>query len=55
MAAEIVGGQAYQGPPVDVFAMGAILFLMRFGRFGFLKVNDNHYKKFMKNAVVAMK
>lgn len=38
MAPEVSGqiAQAYSGPPVDVFAMGAVLFLMRYGRFGFL-------------------
>jgi len=35
--------------------MGAILFLMRFGRFGFLKVGDAHYRKLMKNAEAAMR
>lgn len=49
MAGEISGTEGYQGPPVDVFAMGAILFLIIYGRFGFLKAGDAHYKKLMKN------
>ena len=55
MAGELFSGDAYLGPPVDVFAMGAILFLMRFGRFGFLKAGDTHYKRLMKNPELAMK
>lgn len=55
MAGELFSGGAYLGPPVDVFAMGAILFLMRFGRFGFLKAGDLHYRRLVKNPVAAMK
>lgn len=55
MAPELSGGEAYAGPPVDVFAMGAILFLMRFGKFGFLKAGDTHYRRLIKNPELAMK
>ena len=55
MAGEIFPGSTYIGTQVDVFAMGAILFLMRFGRFGFLKAGDTHYKRLMKNPELAMK
>lgn len=55
MACEIIEGQSYNGPPVDVFAMGAILFLMVYGRFGFLRAGDSHYKRLMKNPELAMK
>ena len=54
MAPELSKHEAYAGPPVDVFALGAILFLMRFGKFGFLKAGDTHYKRLMQNPVKAM-
>jgi len=55
MAPELSGKEAYAGPPVDVFAMGAILFLMRFGKFGFLRAGDTHYRRLIKNPELAMK
>jgi serine/threonine protein kinase len=54
MAPELFKGEAYNGPPVDVFALGAVLFLVRFGRFGFLKQGDIHYRRLMKNPELAM-
>ena len=35
MAPEITGKLEYAGPPVDIFACGAILFIMRFAKFAF--------------------
>jgi serine/threonine protein kinase len=55
MAQELFDGNPYNGPPVDVFALGAVLFLVRFGRFGFLLQGDTHYRKLMKNPELAMK
>jgi len=46
--------EGYKGPPVDVFALGAILFLMRFGKFGFLRAGDTHHRRLIKNPVLAM-
>ena len=47
MAPELYTGNQYNGPAVDVFAMGAMLFLIRFGSFGFLRANDKHYRNFI--------
>lgn len=54
MAPELYTGGQYDGPKVDVFAMGAMLFLIRFGCFGFLKANDKHYRNLILNPTQAM-
>lgn len=41
--------QPYDGPPVDVFAMGAILFIMTTAQFCFEEVTDNMYKFLHEN------
>jgi serine/threonine protein kinase len=45
MAPEVTEGQ-YDGPPVDIFAMGVILFIMCNAKFPFGKANDKYYNKF---------
>lgn len=55
MAPELSAGAAYAGPPVDIFAMGAMLFLICYGRFGFSDCQDVHYLRLMKNPALAMK
>ena len=51
MAPEISNdGTPYDGPPVDVFAAGAVLFLMRYAQFAFSSAHDDpFYKMLHKN------
>jgi len=56
MAPELKGEQIpYAGPPVDIFAMGQMLFLMTYAKFAFSESTDIHYRRLMKNAAAAMK
>jgi len=56
MAPELIGeSKAYLGPPVDIFAMGQMLFLMTYAKFAFGQSTDIHYRRLMKNAPAAMK
>lgn len=46
MAPELMGEkEAYEGPPVDIFAMGVMLFVMVFARFPFGEAGDAYYNK----------
>jgi len=51
MAPEILKKQRYQGPVVDLFALGVILFIMRTGHppFGIASDDDNYYKMLAMN------
>ena len=49
MAPEITGQDPYEGPPQDCFALGAILFLLRYAKFAFNEAGDIFYKKLQKN------
>ena len=49
MAPELYSGQAYEGPPVDVFASGVTLFIMCTGNFPFTV--DKEYTDFHENPV----
>ena len=51
MAPEILKKQRYQGPVVDLFALGVILFIMRAGHppFGIASDDDNYYKMLAMN------
>jgi serine/threonine protein kinase len=43
-------GKAYKGSPVDMFALGHILYIIRMGSMAFHKsVDDPHYKKLQQN------
>lgn len=56
MAPELKGEQKeYAGPPVDIFAMGAMLFLMSYARFAFIDCTDVHFRRLLKNPALAMK
>ena len=44
MAPEITGHAPYEGQPVDVFALGAVLFLLRTAKFAFGESGDLFYK-----------
>jgi serine/threonine protein kinase len=55
MAPEINSGKPYQGPPVDVFALGAVLFIMKTARFAFGEYGDKLYRRFQRNPLDAMK
>jgi serine/threonine protein kinase len=45
MAPEISSG-SYDGPPVDIFALGVILFIMCNAKFPFGKAGDKYYNKY---------
>ena len=50
-APEVYGKTAYSGPPVDVFSMGVILYIMITQYFPFLRACDYHHKNFFKDPV----
>lgn len=55
MAPELIGGkEPYNGPAVDIFACGAILFILKFARFGFSQSNDAYYRRLQRDPVKAM-
>jgi serine/threonine protein kinase len=54
MAPEISSGSSYDGPPVDIFALGAILFIMCNAKFPFGKAGDKYYNKFQQSPEDAM-
>jgi len=50
MAPELMGEQkSYDGTKVDIFALGQVLYTMRFANHAFWKSTDAHYKKLMAN------
>jgi len=56
MAPELKGeNKPYAGPPVDIFAMGQMLFLIVYAKFAFSESTDIHYRRLIKNAPAAMK
>lgn len=55
MAPELLGGKdPYDGPAVDVFACGAILFILKFAKFAFSASNDSYYRRLHRDPVKAM-
>lgn len=40
---------SYDGPKVDIFALGAILYIMTQGGFAFTNANDEYYRKLHKH------
>jgi serine/threonine protein kinase len=50
MAPELFSGASYEGPPVDVFACGVMLFEMLTGEIPFNESLDSGYKMFMSDA-----
>lgn len=56
MAPELKGEQkAYEGPPVDIFAMGVMLFIMNFAKFPFGEAGDAYYERMQNNPASYMK
>jgi serine/threonine protein kinase len=56
MAPELQKGtEAYDGQAADIFACGALLFVLRFNCFAFMASNDNQYKAFQKDAAKYVK
>lgn len=56
MAPELLGGKdPYDGPAVDIFACGAILFILRYAKFAFAASNDSYYRRLHRNPEQAMK
>ena len=51
MAPEINLHKTYDGPPVDIFACGVMLFAMATGNQPFTKVGDGWHKLMKKNPV----
>lgn len=55
MAPELLGGKdPYSGPAVDIFACGAILFILKFAKFAFAQSNDSYYRRLHRDPVRAM-
>jgi len=56
MAPELLtgGDEQYEGPPVDCFAVGVMLFIMCYGKFPFSEANDVYYRRMHKDPVKAM-
>lgn len=56
MAPELLtgGDETYEGPPVDVFACGVMLFIMCYGKFPFSEAGDVYYRRLQKDPVKAM-
>lgn len=57
MAPELKGEakQAYEGPPVDIFAMGVMLFIMVFAKFPFGEAGDAYYERMQSKPESYMK
>jgi len=58
MAPEIFNieeGESYEGPPVDIFAMGVILFMLVEASFPFSANNDIWYRRLQKDTRLYMK
>ena len=54
MAPELYSGQQYDGPPVDIFALGVMLFMILTAMEPFKKVDDIWYRRLMHDPVRAM-
>lgn len=55
MAPELLGGkEPYDGMAVDIFACGAILFILKFAKFAFAQSNDSYYRRLHRDPVRAM-
>jgi len=55
MAPELLGGkEPYDGAAVDIFACGAILFILKFAKFAFAQSNDSYYRRLHRDPVRAM-
>jgi len=50
MAPEMLRGEEYEGPPVDIFACGVMLFEMLTGEIPFNEALDSGYNLFMIDA-----
>jgi len=46
MAPELSAGEQYAAEPVDVFALGVVLFMMLTAQEPFREAGDTHYKRF---------
>jgi serine/threonine protein kinase len=56
MAPELCGDQkAYDGTKVDIFALGQVLYTMRFANHCFWKCTDSHFRSFVSDPVKASK
>jgi len=49
MAPEVVNQETYEGPPIDVFACGVMLFMMLSGKPPFSDHCDDFHKYLMSN------
>ena len=44
MAPELLKEGTYEGPPVDMFAIGVVLFMLVTGQFPFFKAGDYYFE-----------
>jgi len=55
MAPELLSGkEPYDGPAVDIFACGQILFVLKFAKFAFAQSNDSYYRRLHRDPQRAM-
>lgn len=55
MAPELLGGKdPYDGPAVDIFACGAILFILKYAKFAFATSNDSYFRRLHRDPARAM-
>jgi serine/threonine protein kinase len=45
MAPEMKNGTAYEGPPIDIFALGHMLYISLTGMFLFNESHDSMYRR----------
>jgi len=54
MSPELNGHEAYEGPPVDIFACGVMLFMMITSKQPFNEAGDVWHQRLVSKPVVAM-
>ena len=55
MAPELFTNQPYEGPPIDIFAMGVMLFMLVEASFPFTELDDIWYRRLQKDPKLYMK
>ena len=55
MAPEIFSSQPYEGPPVDIYSLGVILFTLLNAQFPYTRAGDKNHVRFLSNPVEILK